>query len=59
MTGKDLKIITNDEIKQQFKLAKADMKVETHEDVLIKLMLTCAEHGELDHVDTDVLEEAL
>lgn len=59
MTKKDLKIQTNDKIKQQYELAKADMKVETHEKALIKLMLICAKNGELEHVDTDVLEDAL
>ena len=59
MTRKELKIGTNGKIKQQFELAKAEIDADTHEDALIQLILLCAENGELDVVDTDVLEDRL
>jgi hypothetical protein len=59
MTRKELKIGTNEEIKRQFKFAKTEIDADTHEETLIRLILLCAENGELDVVDTDVLKDRL
>jgi hypothetical protein len=59
MARKDLKIPTNERIKKEFKFAKTEINAETHEEALIRLILLCAENGDLERVDTEVLERRL
>lgn len=56
---KDLKIPVDEDVRQQFRLAKAEMGTDTHEEALIELILRCSENGELDAVDEDVLKGRL
>ena len=59
MSRKEIKIPTNEKIKKQFKYAKTEIDAKTHEEALIRLMLLCAKNGELEMVDTDVLDDRL
>lgn len=59
MARKDLKIRTNERIKKEFEFAKTEINAETHEEALIRLILLCAENGDLERVDTEVLERRL
>lgn len=59
MTVKDLKIPVDEDIKQQFDLAKAEMGSTTHEEALVELILRCSKNGELNAVDEGVLNGRL
>lgn len=59
MSGKELKIPTTKEVKKQFEHAKIEIDADTHEQALIRLMLLCADNGDIEMVNTDILEDRL